>query len=74
MELDVKNLKELIQGFKCGACNRNLRPPIRMCKDGHNFCDICKTGSKCAVCGAAIMEENRNVVLENVASVLFSLF
>ena len=61
--------KGLIKRFKCGACNQNLRPPIRMCKDGHNFCDICKTGSKCAICGVVIKEEHRNLELENMEAV-----
>ena len=70
-QLVVKNHEELIQRFKCGLCNQNLRPPIRMCKDGHNFCDICKTGSECALCSVPIMEENRNMELENIAVVIY---
>ena len=58
-----------IQRFRCAVCNKNLRPPIRMCKDGHNVCDICKKDSKCAVCGVAIIEQHRNVELENMAAV-----
>ena len=66
----ISQEKALLTVFECGACNKNLRPPIRMCKDGHNFCDICKTSSKlCAICGVAIKEEHRNVGLENGAVV-----
>ena len=59
----------LLSVFECGACKKNLRPPIRMCKYGHNFCDICKKDSKCAVCRVTIKREVRNVGLENIAVV-----
>jgi len=44
--------------LQCKACLKFLRPPIRMCKNGHNVCDLCKKArdSKCPVCPDNIMD------------------
>ena len=64
-----KILEELMMGFKCEACRKNLHPPVRMCKGGHNFCDVCKTGSNCPVCKVEIKEEVDNVQHADMAKV-----
>ena len=70
MHDDIKEtFLKLVKQFRCQVCNKNLRPPIRMCKDGHNFCDVCKKESECVVCGVIIMQEHRNVELENMEAV-----
>ena len=51
--------------LQCKACHKYLRPPIRICKNGHNVCDLCKTarGSSCPVCNDIIMDTT-NIELE----------
>jgi len=53
--------------LQCKACHKFLRPPIRMCKNGHNVCDPCKTerDSKCPVC-QEVIGDNSNAELESL--------
>ena len=48
--------------LQCRACHKFLRPPIWMCKNGHNVCDICKTAT-CPMCEDTIGDHN-NAELE----------
>ena len=65
MPLVFKIIISLIHHTECNSRQSPLNP-----NQGHNFCDTCKTGSECAVCGVVIMEEHRNVEMENMEAVL----
>ena len=51
--------------LECKACHKFLRPPIRICKNGHNMCDLCKTAreSTCPTCQETVMDIT-NIELE----------
>ena len=74
-------LEDLAERFKCGSCKNNLRPPIRMCKNSHNFCDFCRKGNsnKCPICNVVLDGDEtgyqhglRNRELEIMAKVVFT--
>ena len=41
--------------FRCVKCEKNLREPVWMCREGHNVCDSCKSNDTCSKCGESGM-------------------
>lgn len=62
-------MKAVEERFKCRKCQKNIRPPIRMCSKGHNFCQICNAlplGSNCPVCHVKVCCEIQNTEMETM--------
>ena len=60
--LDLQLLGEL----ECPVCHEYMEPPIILCQNGHNICNVCKPKvHKCGVCRSSYMSTH-NITLENI--------
>jgi len=58
----------LLSQLECPDCMEYMRPPIILCANGHNICNICKPEVRhCAICRQQFLN-TRNVALEKVAT------
>jgi E3 ubiquitin-protein ligase SIAH1 len=56
----------LLSQLECPVCMQYMRPPITLCENGHNICDICRPKLRhCPTCRQQILNA-RNVALEKV--------
>jgi E3 ubiquitin-protein ligase SIAH1 len=59
--------ENLLRQLECPVCMEYMRPPITLCANGHNICNICKENvPHCPTCRGQFLNI-RNVALENVA-------
>jgi len=59
--------QSLLNRLVCPECLEYMRPPIRMCANGHKICDNCRQkGSKCQTCSSHFVSA-RNLALEDLA-------
>lgn len=59
--------ESLLSELKCPVCTEYMRPPITLCVNGHNICNICKPKvPHCPTCRQQFLN-TRNVSLENLA-------
>ena len=57
----------LLSQLECPVCMEYMRPPIMLCENGHNICNICKQEvPHCPTCRQQF-SNTRNVALEKVA-------
>ena len=58
----------LLSQLECPVCMEYMRPPITLCVNGHNICNICKQRvQNCPTCRQQLLN-TRNVALEKVAT------
>ncbi|KAJ4451951.1 hypothetical protein ANN_03435 [Periplaneta americana] len=63
--------KEMLGRLECPACLEYLRPPIRICKNGHSVCGHCRYDyGRCPFCRENFLEVT-NTVMENITRELF---
>jgi len=61
---------ELLSVLECPVCMEYMRPPITLCVNGHNICDICRPKlDDCPTCRKQFLS-TRNVGLEKLAQML----
>ena len=59
--------QSLLSVLECPVCMEYMRPPIRMCVNGHNICNICRPKlDVCPTCRKQFVS-TRNVGLEKLA-------
>jgi len=65
------NLEQiLLSGLECPVCMEYMKPPITLCANGHNICNICKQNlPHCPTCRQQFLN-TRNVTLEKVTTEL----
>ena len=57
----------LMNHLECPVCMEYMRPPITLCVNGHNICNICKQRlSHCPTCRQQLLD-TRNLVVEDLA-------
>ena len=62
--------ESLLSQLECPVCMEYMRPPITLCVNGHNICNICKQKlPHCPTCRQQFLN-TRNVALEKVATEL----
>jgi E3 ubiquitin-protein ligase SIAH1 len=62
--------QNLLSELECPVCMEHMVPPIRMCVNGHNICDICRPKfHHCLNCRGQFLS-TRNVALEKLARVV----
>jgi len=68
MQSESTNLERSLLGhLKCPVCTDYMRPPIILCANGHNICNICKPQMyHCPTCRGQFLN-TRNVALEDLA-------
>jgi len=60
--------QSLLNQLECRVCMEYMRPPITMCVNGHNICNICKQKvPHCPTCRQQFLN-TRNVALEELAT------
>jgi len=68
MQSESTDLEQsLLMHLECPVCTEYMRPPIRLCANGHKICNIClQKVSYCPTCGEEFVN-TRNLALEHVA-------
>ena len=68
MQSESTDLEQnLLNHLECPVCYELIRPPITMCVNGHNICNICKQQvSDCPKCKEEFVSA-RNLALEDLA-------
>ncbi|XP_069680246.1 uncharacterized protein [Periplaneta americana] len=71
MDKIAKDLdKGLMQELECPVCMEYMKPPITMCENGHNICNVCRPKlSNCPSCRKPFLEV-RNLALESLSRVI----
>ena len=71
MQCQFTSLEQcLLNHLECPVCMEYMRPPITLCANGHNFCNICMLKiPHCPTCRQQFLD-TRNVTLEKVATEL----
>ena len=60
--------QSLLNQLECRVCMEYMRPPITLCVNGHNICNICKQKvPHCPICRQQFLN-TRNVALEEMAT------
>jgi E3 ubiquitin-protein ligase SIAH1 len=69
MQCHFTNLEQsLLSQMECPVCMEYMRPPIMLCENGHNICNICRPKVRdCPTCRQQFLN-TRNVALEKVAA------
>jgi len=59
--------QSLLSELECPVCMEYMRPPVRMCVNGHNICNICRPNlPHCPTCRKRFLS-TRNVAVEKLA-------
>jgi hypothetical protein len=68
MQSESTDIEEiLLSELECPVCTEYMWPPITLCENGHNICDICRPKlDECPTCRKRFLN-TRNVVLEKLA-------
>jgi len=68
MQFERSDLEQsLLRELECPVCMDYMVPPIMMCVNGHNVCDICRPKiPRCPTCRQEFLS-GRNVALEHLA-------
>jgi len=68
MESESTDLEQsLLMHLECPVCMEYMRPPIRLCANGHKICNICKQKvNKCPTCREGFVN-TINLALEDLA-------
>jgi hypothetical protein len=68
IQFQFTSLEEfLLSQLECPVCMEYIRPPIMLCENGHNICNICKQKvPHCPTCRQQSLN-TRNVALEKLA-------
>ncbi|PSN52219.1 hypothetical protein C0J52_12776 [Blattella germanica] len=61
-------MEDLLYQIECPVCLEYMLPPICLCCNGHNICNVCKPNfEKCPTCRGRLLESTRNFTAETVS-------